>query len=103
VVPPAQRGHPLFEALRSPKVSAASAPAARTVRLGSKVGRLLLRFGIPLALNVDQRGRRLDLGHALGLISTSAAPMFSASRWALRVPGMGTIHGLRANSHVRAI
>lgn len=35
--------------------------------------------------------------------STFAAPRFSSSRFTFVVPGIGTIHGLRASSHASAI
>ena len=43
------------------------------------------------------------LRRSSALSSRSAAPMFSSSRWSLRVPGIGTIQGLRASSQARAI
>src|SRR5438093_3194227 len=38
-----------------------------------------------------------------GVSSTATAPMFSSRRCSFVVPGIGTIHGLWASSHARAI
>jgi hypothetical protein len=38
-----------------------------------------------------------------GVSSMAAAPMFSSTRASFVVPGIGTIHGFCASSHVSAI